>query len=145
MGKGLNAVAVKGRGVSFAGQILLGTAILVAASQPAPAAQTKLVCSSSNNGSLGPDVFDLNEAQHSATITFSPVRANNGEILPGRSSGVLPATFTPNTITISSSAYGTVNTYVINRLTATVVLTQVANNHVAGYSNWTCNVGKAQF
>jgi len=145
MGKSLNAVAVKERRLSLMQQILLGMAIVVAANQPALAAQTKLVCSSSNNGSLGPDVFDLNEPQHSATITFSPVRANSGDILPGRSSGVLPATFTPNTITISSSAYGTVSTYVINRLTATVALTQVAGNHVAGYSNWTCNVGKAQF
>lgn len=146
MDKSLAAVAGKKRWAGSARQIILGAAILMAAGQSALAASTTLVCSSSNNGSLGPDVFELNEAQRSATITFSSVRANNGDILPGRSSGVLPATFTPNTITISSAAYGTVNTYVINRLTATVALTQTASDgHVAGYSNWTCHVGKAKF
>jgi len=145
MDKGLNAVATKERWLGFARQIALGVAILIPAGQTALAGPTTLVCNSSNNGSLGPDVFDLNESQRSVTITFSSVRANSGDISPGKSSGALPATFTPNTITISHSAYGTVNTYVINRLTATVVLTQVANNHVAGYANWTCKVGKAQF
>jgi hypothetical protein len=105
MDKGLNAAALG----CLARRILFGAAILVAAGQSALAAPTTLVCSSSNNGSLGPDVFELNEAQRSVTITFSSFRANNGDVKPGRSSGVLPATFTPNAITISNSADGTVN------------------------------------
>jgi hypothetical protein len=130
----------------IAARMLLGLAILVMAGQAAMAQTVTLACSSRNNGSLGPDLFVLNEAQNSVTIAFAAVQHNDGSVGPARSSGPLPATFAPAAITISTNDYGAVNTYVINRLTSTIQLTQYAgDHHVAGHAEWTCQVGKAQF
>jgi hypothetical protein len=145
MDKDMDAIAGKARWAIVARRALLGAIILVMASQTAFAAPTTLVCRRSNNGSLGLDVFTLNEVQRTATIAFAAIRNDDGSVGPPRSSGPLSATFTPDTITISEDHVDFVSTYVINRVAATVGLTQVANNQVVGHAEWTCHVGKKQF
>ena len=77
-----------------------------------------------------------------------------GVLLPAILTGPLSATFTDDSITIShdhryygysSTNTGIIDTYVINRLTATVALTNVYNNIVVGHAEWTCQLGKKQF
>lgn len=126
--------------------ILACTCALAAISPMAVAAgSTMLVCKSNNNGSLGPDLFELNEAKSSVTIKFSPARGNVGTAVPARSLGPLHATFTPTTITASSNANGLTSTYVINRVAGSVTVSHVSDNLVRGHSEWTCEVGKAKF
>ena len=148
----MDAIADKARWAIVARRALLGAAILIAASQTALAAPTTLVCR--RNGSLGPDVFTLIEAQRTVTIAFAAAQNNDGSVSPARSPGPLSATFTDDSITIShdhryygysSTDTGIIDTYVINRVAATVELTQVANNNVVGHAEWTCRVGKKQF
>jgi len=148
----MDAIAGKARWAIVARRALLGAAILVMASQTTLAAPTTLVCRGS--GSLGLDVFTLNEVQRTVTIAFAAVRNNDGSVSPPRSTGPLSATFTDDSITIShdhryygysSTNTGIIDTYVINRVAATVELTQVANNNVVGHAEWTCHVGKKQF
>jgi hypothetical protein len=125
---------------------LFAAAILMTASQMAMAATTTLSCRSNNNGSLGPDLFELNEAKSSITIKFSPARGNAGTATPARTEGPYHATFTPNTITVSGdNGYGLLRTYIINRIAGTVTVTYVSNNLVRGHAEWTCQVGKAKF
>jgi hypothetical protein len=126
---------------------LFATAILLTTSQMAMAAgSTMLVCRSNNNGSLGPDLFELNEAKSSITIKFSPARGNAGTATPARTEGPYHATFTPNTITVSGDdGYGLLRTYIINRIAGTVTVTYVSDNLVRGHAEWTCQVGKAKF
>src|SRR5665647_391727 len=137
MDKDMDAIAGKARWAIVARRALLGAAILVMASQTTLAAPTTLVCRGS--GSLGLDVFTLNEVQRTVTIAFAAVRNNDGSVSPPRSTGPLSATFTDDSITIShdhryygysSTNTGIIDTYVINRVAATVELTQVANNNV---------------
>ena len=146
------AIAGKARWAIVAQRALLGAAILVMASQTALAAPTTLVCR--RNGSLGPDVFTLNEAKRTVTIAFAANRNDDGSLLPAILTGPLSATFTDDSITIShdhryygysSTNTGIIDTYVINRLTATVALTNVYNNIVVGHAEWTCQLGKKQF
>jgi hypothetical protein len=126
---------------------LFTTAILLTISQMAMAAgSTMLVCHSNNNGSLGPDLFEINEAKSSVTIKFSPARGNEGTATLARTEGPYHATFTPNTITVSGdNGYGLLRTYIINRIAGTVTVTYVSNNLVRGHAEWTCQVGKAKF
>lgn len=148
----MDAIADKAGWAIVARRALLGTAILIAASQIALAAPTTLVCR--RNVSLGPDVFTLNEAQRTVTIAFAAARNDDGSVSPARSPGPLSATFTDDSITIShdhryygysSTDTGIIDTYVINRVAATVELTNVYNNGVVGHAEWTCQVGKKQF
>lgn len=149
----MDAIAGNARWAIVARRALLGAAILVMASQTTLAAPTTLVCRGS--GSLGLDVFTLNEVQRTVTIAFAAVRNNDGSVSPPRLTGPLSATFTDDSITIShdhryygyssSTNMGIIDTYVINRVAATVELTQVYNNHVVGHGEWTCHVGKKQF
>ena len=152
MNKDRGVVAEKARWAFVAGRAVLGAAILITAGQTVLAAPTTLVCH--RNGSLGPNVFTLNEAQRTVTIAFAAEQNDNGSVTPPRSVGPLSATFTDDSITISrdhryfyrsSSNTGIIDTYVINRLTATVELTNVYNNGVVGHAVWTCQVGKKQF
>ncbi len=154
MHKDKGVVAEKARWAIIARRALLGAAILITASQSALAAPTTLVCH--RNGSLGPDVFTLNEAHRTVTIAFAAEQQNgNGIISRPRSAGPLSATFTDNSITISHDhkyfGYpldpgGLLDTYVINRVAATVELTQVMSNGVVGgHAVWTCHLGKKQF
>jgi hypothetical protein len=152
MDKDMDTIADKARWTIIARRALLGAAILIAASQTALAAPTTLVCR--RNGSLGADVFTLNEAQRTVTIAFAASQNNDGSVSPARSPGPLSATFTDNSITIShdhryygysSTDTGIIDTYVINRVAATVELTNVYNNGVVGHAEWTCHVGKKQF
>lgn len=152
MHKDKGIAAEKARWAIVAPRALLGAAILVMAGQTALAAPTTLVCRRS--GSLGPDVFTLNETQRRVTIAFAAEQNDNGSVTPPRLVGPLSATFTDDSITIShdhryfygsSSNTGIIDTYVINRLTATVELTNVYNNGVVGHAEWTCRVGKKQF
>lgn len=152
MEKDIDAIAEKARWAIVAQRALLGVAILTAASQATLAAPTVLVCR--RNGSLGLDVFTLNEVQRTVTIAFAAAQNNDGSVSPARSSGPLSATFTDDSITIShdhryygysSTDTGIIDTYVINRLTATVEMTNVYNNGVVGHAEWACNVGKKQF
>ena len=73
------AIAGKARWAIVAQRALLGAAILVMASQTALAAPTTLVCR--RNGSLGPDVFTLNEAKRTVTIAFAANRNDDGSSL----------------------------------------------------------------
>ena len=152
MDKDMGAIAEKARWTIVAQRTLLGAAILVMASQTAVAAPTTLVCRGS--GSLGLDVFTLNEVQRTVTIAFAVAQNNDGSVSPARLTGPLSATFTDDSITIShdhryygysSTSTGIIDTYVINRLAATVELTNVYNNGVVGHAEWTCHVGKKQF
>jgi hypothetical protein len=152
MAKDMDAVAEKARGAVVARRTLLGAAILIAAGQTALAAPTTLVCH--RNGSLGPNVFTLNETRRTVAIAFAAEQNDDGSVTPPRSAGPLSATFTDNSITIShdhryfygiSSNTGIIDTYVINRVAATVELTNSFNNQVVGHAVWTCQVGKKQF
>lgn len=152
MHKDRDAVAEDVRWAGVARRALLGAAILIAASETVLAAPTTLVCH--RNGSLGPNVFTLNEAQRTVTIAFAAEQNDNGSVTPPRLVGPLSAKFTDDSITIShdhryfygiSSNTGIIDTYVINRVAATVELTNFANNQVVGHSVMTCHVGKKQF
>jgi len=133
-------------GVGMRKILILSLISLSALSGVAFAAPTMLICRSNNNGSLGPDLFEINEAQRSVTIKFSPERGNGGTAVPARTEGPYHATFTSNTITVSGdNGYGLLRTYIINRIAGTVTVTYVSDNLVRGHSEWTCQVGKAKF
>ena len=82
MDKSMDMVATKASSVGAVRQILLGTAILVAASQTARAASTTLICDvPTPPGSCcvidGPGTVELNEAGGSITLHSPPMHTSN--------------------------------------------------------------------
>lgn len=83
-------------------------------------------------------------------ISYNVVRARGGQTIAARSSGPLPATFTPDAITFSEKQDGDLQIVIdfkINRLSGGIV----SSAHVIGHpdadwsNSWTCQVGKPQF
>ena len=141
MDKNVDGVAAKASSVGAVRQILLGTAILVAASQTARAASTTLICDVLPGSCCvidGPGSIDLNEAGGSITLHSPPMHTSN-QSYPG---GVAryPAKFDPKTITFvgseTSTSGGVGEKITINRLTGIFVMNEVT---------WTCRAGKRQF
>jgi hypothetical protein len=125
-------------------RIFLGMAILVIASPAAMADPTTLICDTGLPLDMGPTIVDLNEAQSTVTLHLPALKNST---IPARVMGPFHAAFGSETITFADTSYGADNNYVINRLSATVALTQFGgeDHHMAGYANWTCHVGQKQF
>jgi hypothetical protein len=143
MDKSMDMVATKASSVGAVRQILLGTAILVAASQTAPAASTTLICDvPTPPGSCcvidGPGTVELNEAGGSITLHSPPMHTSNQSYPSGVAR--YAAKFDPKTITFvgseTATSGGVGEKITINRLTGMFVMNGLT---------WTCRVGKPQF
>ena len=143
MDKHMDGVSARMRSVGAVRQILLGMAILVAASQTARAASTTLICNvPTPPGSCciidGPGSIELNEAGGSITLHGPPMHTSNQSYPSGVSR--YAAKFDPKTITFvgseTATSGGVGEKITINRVTGMFVMNGLT---------WTCRVGKPQF
>ena len=139
-------------------RVLLGIALVAAASQPLLAAPTSLVCDSQSRPGDPAITIDLDEAKGTATLHF-PARTLPSRPpghVPAKSFGPFAAKFTPKEITFSHTYPQGNETafqdYRIDRLTGDMTdffahgaKFERADPKMRLMSRWTCQVGKAKF
>jgi hypothetical protein len=143
MDKNMDAVAEKPRWVGAARRALLGSALFLTASAPALAGSTTLICNMDAANSWKqdePTIVELNEAQGTVVVHFSPLTLPlNGSHSPASSIGPLPGTFSADTISfVDPHPPGILSNFTINRLTG--ALFESNSNW-----RWICQPGKKQF
>jgi hypothetical protein len=132
--------------------LLLCVFALLAASQPAHADTTILVCRLDTNIERmfvdeGPTTIELNEAGSTVTVHFAAKHpAPNSGILSGGYTaaytvGPLHATFGPDTVTFQSEDGSLI--FTINRVTGQLNARQPGD--LPPGEQWNCQVGKRQF
>jgi hypothetical protein len=123
---------------------LVALALLVASAQAARAETITLVCSTGVSNDLGPSTIELNEGKGQVTITYSAVRALDGETFGGYTIGPFAAQFGEKTIFVPT--HDDMNkTYTINRLTGTVDWEVTTGHGESHHGTWTCHKGEKQF